>query len=136
MTSTVFLWAALGLALLVAELAFGTVYLLAWAAGAGAAAAVQWLTGSWPVAAAVAAGVTGAGSLWARRVRGAGASAMADPDTGGQVSLVRPLGGDRWRVSYRGAEWDARLEPPVAAQAGDRATIVGREANLLLVSIS
>ncbi|MCX9157877.1 hypothetical protein OPU71_17270 [Niveibacterium sp. 24ML] len=132
-----FLWACTALALLGLEMFAGTIYLLAWAAGAGAGALVQWATGSWMLAAAVAAAVIAIGSMHAQRVRAARRAPMADLDLGGDVQLIRPLGGERWRVSYRGAEWDARLVSGAERAAkGAAGRVSGREANLLLIDIT
>lgn len=137
MDRTTFVWAAAALIVLAAEMFAGTVYLLAWAAGAAAGAIVQWASGSWALAAGVAAVVMALGSMQAHRVRAGRAAPMADIDVGGEVRLLRPLGDGRWRVSFRGAEWDARLAGDAATTPteGAFARIRGREANVLLIEV-
>ncbi len=130
-------WAAAALLVFVCELTLGTVYLLAWAAGLVVGALLQWLTGSWSIAAGAATLVTFGGSLVAQRVRHTRyAQKMDDVDIGGEARLLRPLGADRWRVAFRGTEWDARISGEAErTTVGAIAKVCGREANLLLLII-
>ncbi len=131
-------WAAVALAVFVCEMLLGTVYLLAWTAGLAVGAVFQWLTGSWAIAAGVAAFVTLAGSFVAHRVRRARiVRRMDDPDVGGEARLLRPLGADRWRVWFRGTEWDARITNGTERAVPEAvARVCGREANLLLLTLN
>jgi len=136
MDKLAFAWALLAVLLLVAELMAGTVYMLAWAAGAAAAAIVQWLGDSWVLAAIVGAVVVVLGSIWAHRVRARQPLRMVDPDLGGEVSLLRPLGAERWRVQFRGTEWDARVVAGGEhAAVAARGRVLAREANLLSIEV-
>lgn len=137
MDSASFVWAIAAIVVLGVEMVFGTIYLLAWAAGLAVGALLQWLTGSLPAAAILASVTVVAGSLLAHRIRGVRRPAMADPDFGGEACLLCPLAGDRWRVQFRGAEWDARIEVGVERAApGVVGRVCGREANCLLLNLS
>ena len=130
-------WAAAALVVLVCEMSLGTVYLLALTAGLVVGALLQWLTGSWSIAAGAAALVTLAGSAIARRVKRARVpQKMDDVDVGGEARLLRPIGADRWRVAFRGTEWDARITGGAERAAPEAiAKVCGREANLLLLTL-
>ncbi|MCL2656211.1 MAG: hypothetical protein FWD62_02120 [Betaproteobacteria bacterium] len=133
-----FAWAGTALAVLVLELLLGTIYLLAWTVGLATGGLLQWLTGSWSLAAMVAAAVTAAGSVVAHRVRRQVrlGEKMRDVDWGGEARLLRPLGAGRWRVAFRGTEWDARIESGSERAAPDAlGKICGREANLLVLKL-
>ncbi len=137
MNTPIFLWAAVALAVLVAELLSGTIYLLALAAGLTMGAVLQWLTGSWSVAAGGAALVTAAGSALAHRLRRSRqTSRMIDVDFGGEARLLRPLGDERWRVAFRGAEWDARIASGAENAHPEKiGKVCGREGNLLVLTL-
>lgn len=137
MDTKTFVWAVLAAGLLIVEMLAGTVYLLAWAAGAAVGAGVQWVSGSWLAAALAAATIMVGGSLLARRIRRhRQPPLMRDPDAGGTARLLRPVAGAQWRVAFRGTEWDARLAVGVdQAVAGAEARVVGREANTLILEI-
>lgn len=137
MDSISFIWAVVAVLVLGVEIMFGTVYLLAWAAGFAVGALLQWLSGSLVAAALGAAVIVIAGSLLAHRVRVSRRPPMADPDLGGEARLIAPLAGGRWRVEFRGTQWDARiLGGANGAEAGSIGRVCGREANCLLLDLS
>jgi membrane protein implicated in regulation of membrane protease activity len=136
MDSISFIWAVAAIVVLGVEMMLGTVYLLAWAAGLAVGALLQWLCASLPLAAAGAALTVLAGSLLAHRVRVTHRPAMSDPDIGGEASLLAPLANARWRVEFRGTQWDARIvSGGEFAAPGATARVCGREANCLLLEL-
>ncbi|WP_417068339.1 NfeD family protein [Niveibacterium terrae] len=137
MDSTSFIWAVAAIVVLGIEMMLGTVYLLAWSAGLAVGALLQWLSGSLPAAASLAALTVLAGSLLAHRVRVTRRPVMADPDIGGEARLLTPLANARWRVEFRGTQWDARIVRGAEfAAPGASARVCGREANCLLLELS
>jgi membrane protein implicated in regulation of membrane protease activity len=115
MSSATLWWIGCG-ALVAAELATGTFYLLMLALGAGAAALAGWL-GFDLSTQFIAAAVVGVGGvlLWHRhRLREIGElPAHANPDVNldiGQTVQVSTWGGDgSATVKYRGADWRVRF---------------------------
>lgn len=137
-TATV--WWICALVTLGCELMSGTLYLLVVAlalAGGGLAA----LTGAGNDAQFVVASVTGllayaAVRGWKRRHPPTAQSAAdADADLGQTVRIVRVDDDGHARVTFRGAEWDARIIGPAPA-VGATARIVGRDGNRLDISVN
>ena len=134
-------WLAAGL-LVAAELLSGTFYLLmlALGCGAGALAAHAGLGASGQLAVAA---LCGAGATAAWHVRRARSPRSAPVESNRDVNLdigervqVQAWGSDGTaRVSYRGTQWTARLQPGAAAVAGEhRVTAV--EGNWLVLAPS
>ena len=133
------IWIVVGFVLVIAELMTGTFYLLVLAAGAFAAAVVDWAGGS-VLLQAVAGGVVAiGGALLVHHWHG-----QRGPSDGRANLLDRgqPVVLEGWanesaglaRVKYRGASWDARIaggdnRPPPGATL----YIDGMEGNTLLV---
>lgn len=132
------LWAAAAVAVFVAEMFIGSMYLLVLSAAlAGAAAAAFFgigATGSILIAAALSA----VGTLWVYRLRREPSQRRSvaesnDLDLGAHVVVEAALPDRCWRVRYRGAVWEARTEAEYVFAAGDSAQIVGRDGIVLLI---
>lgn len=131
-------WLAAG-ALVAAELATGTFYLLmlALGMGAGAVAAHAGLSGT---AQMVAAALVGAGAtvawhlLRARSPQSAPAQSNRDVnlDIGQTVHVPAWQADGTARVAYRGAQWQVRLAPGHPAAAGDHCIVSVNGTELLL----
>ena len=141
LSATTVWWVAAGIAV-AAELATGTFYLLMFALGL-AAGAVAGHLGLGSTAQIVVAALVGsaATALWhwkrARQPQSAPVESNRDVnlDIGERVQ-VQAWGSDGTaRVSYRGTQWTARLQPGAAAVAGEhRVTAV--EGNWLVLAPS
>ncbi|XHS77334.1 NfeD family protein [Burkholderiaceae bacterium UC74_6] len=124
MSSATLWWIACG-ALVAAELATGTFYLLMLALGAAAAALAGWLGFDLPVQ-FIAAAVIGGGAvlLWHRKrsAQAGGLPAGANPDVNidiGQTVQVASWAGDgSATVKYRGADWRVRFIGDGSPEAG------------------
>ena len=132
-------WLLVGLALVIVELLTGTFYLLVLGVAAFAAGLVAspWIGGGFAaqsVCAAVVA-IAGAYAVHAYRARNA-AQQMAPIDAGQPASFESWVdqGAGLARVRYRGASWDARLEPSAALQPGALVYVLATEGNTLRVS--
>ena len=131
-------WLATG-ALVAAELATGTFYLLMLALGAAAGAVAAHLGLSANLQIATAA-VLGGGAVVAwhlRRTSGApkrpaGENPDVNLDIGGTVQVAHWQVDGSARVHYRGAEWDVRHIGSGAASAGEH-TILAIEGSRLLL---
>lgn len=136
MTSYYF-WYAIALALVVGELATGTLWLIALAVGFLCGGLIEQFVGDWQWAVFVCAAAAMLCGLAVRRYRlHQHAAPIMDNDIGQTVTFVALGDGpSRVRVAYRGSTWDAKIvagnEMP-AEQAPGR--IEGRQSNLLLVS--
>jgi len=108
-----FLWAILGLTLVIVELLTGTFYLLVLGVAAFGAALAAWLGQGFPVQAVVAAAIAAAGCYGVHLYREKNATGQMAPVDSGQ-----PASFENWvdqgarlaRVSYRGASWDALVD--------------------------
>jgi membrane protein implicated in regulation of membrane protease activity len=131
------LWLLGGLALVIVELLTGTFYLLVLGAAAFAAGGAAWLGGGFPAQAITAAVIAfiGAYFVHAYRVRNR-ARQMAPIDAGQPASFESWVdqGAGLARVRYRGASWDARLEPGESPQPGALLFVLASEGNTLRVS--
>ncbi len=131
-------WLAAG-ALVAAELATGTFYLLMLALGAaaGAVAAHLGLSGNLQIGAAAVLG-GGAVAAWHLRRTSdaptlpAGANPDVNLDIGGTVHVAHWQADGSTRVHYRGSEWDARHVGAGPATAGEH-TIRAIEGSRLLL---
>jgi membrane protein implicated in regulation of membrane protease activity len=134
-----FLWAILGLALVVIELLTGTFYLLMLGIAAFGAALAAWLGQPFGVQAVVAAVVSAAGCYGvhvyrAKNVKGQ----MAHIDAGQPASFENWVdqGARRARVRYRGASWDALVDGEEALEAGAMLYVVMANGNTLKVTVN
>ena len=108
-----FLWAILGLALVLIELVTGTFYLLMLAIAAFGAGFAAWLGQPFGVQAMVAAVISGAGCYGVHVYRAkSGKQQMVPVDAGQPARFEKWVdqGGRLARVRYRGASWDATVE--------------------------
>lgn len=108
-----FLWAILGLALVIVELLTGTFYLLMLAVAAFGAALAAWLGQPFGAQAVVAAVISGAGCYGVHLYRAKNAAQQMAPVDAGQPARFEnwlDQGARLARVSYRGASWDAVVE--------------------------
>jgi len=108
-----FLWAILGLALIIVELLTGTFYLLVLGIASFGAALAAWLGQRFPVQTVVAAVIAALGCYGVHVYRAKNATQQMSPVDAGQ-----PASFENWvdqgarlaRVRYRGASWDALVE--------------------------
>ncbi len=130
------LWAALAGGLIVAEIFTGTLYLLVLGLAAGTvAAALEFAPELAPLSQiAVFGAVCIGGFVLVYKLRRNAQSGGNDSlDIGALVQVVRAESDGRCRVVHRGTEWDARLVSGMPPQAGDWLTVIGTEANVLLL---
>ena len=133
-----FLWAILGLTLVIVELLSGTFYLLVLGIAAFGAALTAWLGQPFGMQAIVAAVISGFGCYGVHVYRAKSAmQQMAHVDAG------QPANFENWvdesarlaRVRYRGASWDALVEGDAAVDAGAILYVVTVNGNTLKVTI-
>ena len=132
-----FLWAILGLALVIVELLTGTFYLLMLALAAFGAALVAWLGQGFGVQAVVAAVIAAAGCYGVHVYRARNEKGRMTPLDAGQPasfeSWVDP-GARLARVRYRGASWDALVDGDSAPDPGAMLYVVSTSGNTLKVT--
>ncbi|MFN9209844.1 MAG: NfeD family protein [Betaproteobacteria bacterium] len=132
------LWFVLGLALLVAELATGTFYLLMLAVAFAAGGLVALAGGPLALQLVLAAAIGFAGSIWLRRVRALRGARGAAHDPVQHMDVGQTVHVDEWspsgtaRAQYRGALWEVELARGEPARAGEY-TIQAIHANRLVV---
>ena len=132
-----FLWAILGLTLVIVELLSGTFYLLVLGIAAFGAALAAWLGQPFPVQAVVAAVISGFGCYGVHAYRAKNATRqMAQVDAGQPASFENWVdqGARRARVRYRGASWDALVEGEAAVESGAPLYVVSTHGNTLKVT--
>jgi membrane protein implicated in regulation of membrane protease activity len=130
-------WLLAGLALVIAELITGTFYLLVLGVAAFGAGAIAWLGMGFPAQAIAATVVAGIGVYLVHAYRARNRAQQMPPIDAGQ-----PASFESWvdqaaglaRVRYRGASWDARLEPGEAPQPGALLYVLAADGNTLKVS--
>jgi membrane protein implicated in regulation of membrane protease activity len=132
-----FLWAILGLTLVIVELLSGTFYLLMLGLAAFGAALAAWLGQPFGVQALVAAVVSAAGCYAVHIYHAKNTTAqMPQVDAGQPASFdswVDP-GARRARVRYRGTQWDALVEGNAMPEAGAPLYVVATNGNTLKVT--
>lgn len=132
-----FLWAILGLALVIVELLTGTFYLLMLAIAAFGAALAAWLGQGFGVQAVVASAIAAAGCYGVHVYRAKNMKEQMPPIDAGQPasfeSWVDP-GARLARVRYRGASWDAMVDGEEAVDAGALLYVVTTHGNTLKVT--
>jgi membrane protein implicated in regulation of membrane protease activity len=130
-------WLIGGIALVIAELASGTFYLLLLGVAAFAAAAVAWLGGAFILQVVVAGIVALGGVFWIRSRK----SALATPDMP-SLDVGQPVALASWvsqadrraRVKYRDALWDAVIEGESRGEAGEVFYITAVDGSTLRVA--
>jgi membrane protein implicated in regulation of membrane protease activity len=132
-----FLWAILGLALVIVELLTGTFYLLMLGIAAFGAALAAWLGQGIGVQAVVAAALAGAGCYGVHLYRVKNAQGQMAPVDAGQPASFEgwvDQGARLARVSYRGASWEALVEGGDSPAAGAIVYVQSTQGNTLKVS--
>jgi membrane protein implicated in regulation of membrane protease activity len=137
-----FLWAILGLTLIVIELLTGTFYLLVLGVAAFGAAFAAWIGQPFGVQAVVAGVVAAAGCYGVHVYRARNATQQMAPVDAGQPARFEnwvDQGARLARVRYRGASWDAVVEqdagqPPALAE-GAMLYVVSTNGNTLKVTV-
>ncbi len=132
-------WVVAGIALVIAELATGTFYLLVVALAAFAGAGMAYFQQSFWLAAVVAAAVAACGVIAVGYFRPAGAAAGS-----GSLDVGQTVVFEKWisetdrlaRVRYRNSMWDARVLDSGALDAGRVLHIRSVDANTLHVSVT
>jgi len=132
-----FLWAILGLALVIVELLSGTFYLLVLGIAAFGAALAAWLGQGFPAQAIVAAVIAALGCYGVHMYRTKNTTRQMAPVDAGQ-----PASFESWvdpaarlaRVHYRGASWDALVDGDAAVDAGAMLYVVTANGNTLKVT--
>jgi membrane protein implicated in regulation of membrane protease activity len=132
-------WLIAGLGLIITELVSGTFFLLVIGIAAFAGAAVAWAgQGIW-LQAITAAVIAVAGVVWVHHWRKGSAIQQMPPLDVGQMAVF-----ESWvsrearqaRVKYRDTTWDAHMDGPVDAQAGDVFYIIAVKGSTLEISKS
>jgi len=132
-----FLWAILGLALVIVELLTGTFYLLMLAIAAFGAALAAWLGQPFGVQAIVAAVVSAAGCYGVHVYRARNVKEqMPSIDAGQPASFESWVdqGARLARVRYRGASWDALVDGDSSPDPGAMLYVVSTSGNTLKVT--
>lgn len=119
------IWWLAALALVIAEMASGTFYLLAVAFGLAVAGLAAYLGMAWSGQAAVAALLCSASVAgiyrWRQGHARPGEQSNPASEVGQTAHVVQWSDERHARVSYRGAEWDAELADGVAPDAARQA---------------
>lgn len=134
------IWLVVAGALVVAELATGTFYLLMMALGCVAAAVAGYL-GAPLAGQLVAAAVVGGGATfawhWHRKKQPESPPAASNRDVnldvGAHVQVMEWATDGTTRVTYRGTGWPARLAPGATPEVGEH-EIVAVEGNWLVLA--
>src|SRR5258706_3199276 len=132
-----FLWAILGLGLVIVELLTGTFYLLVLGIAAFGAALAAWVGQPFGVQAIVAAAISGFGCYGVHVYRAKNTTRqMAHVDAGQPASFENWVdqGARRARVRYRGTSWDALVDGDAAVDAGAMLYVVTANGNTLKVT--
>ena len=130
-------WLLVGLALVIVELLTGTFYLLVLGVAAFAAGALAWFGGSFAAQSICAAAVALIGAYGVHSYRARNAAQQMPPIDAGQPANFESWvdqGAGLARVRYRGASWDARLEPGESPQPGALLYVLAAQGNTLRVT--
>ncbi len=133
-----FLWAILGLTLVIVELLTGTFYLLVLGVAAFGAALAAWLGQGFPVQAIVAALIAALGCYGVHVYRAKNTTRQMAPVDAGQPANFEgwvDQGARLARVRYRGTSWDALVDGDAAVDAGAMLYVVTANGNTLKVTI-
>lgn len=134
-------WIIAGIALVIAELATGTFYLLVLAVAAFAGAATAYFQPSFWLAAVISAAVAAIGVIGVSRYR---APAQAKGKGGTSLDVGQTVVFESWRseadrlarVRYRNSTWDARVIDAVPLEAGRMLHIRSVDGNTLEVAVA
>ena len=132
-----FLWAVLGLALVIVELLSGTFYLLMLGIAAFGAALAAWLGQGIGVQAVVAAVIAGAGCYGVHVYHARNAKKQMVPLDAGQPASFESWvdqGARPARVRYRGASSDALVDGDSSPDSGAMLYVVSTSGNTLKVT--
>jgi membrane protein implicated in regulation of membrane protease activity len=132
-----FLWAILGLTLVIVELLTGTFYLLMLGVAAFGAALVAWLGQGFGMQAVVAAVVAAGGCYGVHVYRAKNDKGQMPPLDAGQPASFEiwvDQVARRARVRYRGTTWDALVDGDDAPDAGANLYVVSTSGNTLTVT--
>ncbi len=132
-----FLWAILGLVLVVVELLTGTFYLLMLAIAAFGAALAAWFGLGFPVQVMVGSAIAAGGCYGVHLYHAKNSTRQMPPVDAGQ-----PANFENWvdagarlaRVNYRGASWDAVVDGDEAPAAGAVLYVLAAHGNTLKVT--
>jgi membrane protein implicated in regulation of membrane protease activity len=132
-----FIWAILGLTLVIVELLTGTFYLLMLAVAAFGAALAAWLGQGFGVQTVVATVIAGIGCYGVHVYRAKNAKEQMP-----HVDAGQPANFENWvdqgarlaRVSYRGASWEALVQGEENPAAGAIVYVQSTHGNTLNVS--
>jgi len=132
-----FLWAILGLTLVIVELLTGTFYLLVLGIAAFGAALAAWLGQGFPVQVVIMAVIAALGCYGVHVYRTNNSTRQMAPVDAGQ-----PASFENWvdqgarlaRVNYRGASWDALVDGDAAVDSGALLYVVTANGNTLKVT--
>jgi membrane protein implicated in regulation of membrane protease activity len=134
-----FIWAILGLTLVIVELLSGTFYLLMLGIAAFGAALAAWLGQPFGVQAVVAAVVAAAGCYGVHAYHAKNSKGQMAPIDAGQPASFEnwvDQGTRRARVRYRGASWDALVDGEDAVETGAMLYVVTANGNTLKVTVN
>lgn len=134
-----FLWAILGLTLVIVELLSGTFYLLMLGLAAFGAAIAAWAGQGFGVQAVVAAVIAAAGCYGVHVYRAKNVKGQMAPIDAGQPASFESWvdrGARLARVRYRGASWDALVDGDASPDAGALLYVVSTSGNTLKVTTS
>ena len=132
--ATYWIWWALAVVLVGAELFTGTFYLLAVGGAFALGGAAAWLGGSTPVQLLIG-GVFGvAGTIAAHQWRKLHAmpAPQAALDVGQEVQVLAWHDNGTARVNYRGTQWDAEVAASSAARAQTMYIVATRGSTLII----
>ncbi len=132
-----FVWAVVGLVLVIVELLTGTFYLLVLGIAAFGAALAAWLGLQFSAQSIIAALIGAVGCYGVHLYRAKNrAEQMAPIDAGMPASFESWLdaGARLARVRYRGASWEARVEGGDALEPGVTVYVLAADGNTLRVT--
>ena len=132
-----FLWAILGLTLVIIELLTGTFYLLVLGIAAFGAALAAWFGQGFPLQAVVAAVIAALGCYGVHVYRTKNSTRQMAPVDAGQPANFEgwvDQGARLARVNYRGASWEALVDGDVAVDAGALLYVIAANGNTLKVT--
>jgi membrane protein implicated in regulation of membrane protease activity len=132
-----FLWAILGLTLVIVELLTGTFYLLVLGIAAFGAALAAWLGLGFPVQAIVVSVISGFGCYGVHVYRAKNETQQMPNVDAGQPARFESWidqGGRLARVRYRGALWDALVEGDASIDSDAMLYVVSTHGNTLKVT--
>lgn len=128
-------WLIMAILVFVAELFLGTVYLLVLSLSLfGAGLVAEWLGADVAMWVAGILSLVGCIAVYHYKQRHQSAPiAEDDLDKGQRVIVEEVLPTGEWRVWYRGALWEARIQGDGVLRKGDTAQIVGHDSNVLII---